>query len=189
MKYHLMVMAQIQHPPFVFDNFNRGLEVIRKGLERNYIQEVDPEGESRGSITVMTGPGTMYRYLSEDRLRLLALEQQKKLFAMKQGLIAPVAEDARPYRLIVFNGSSQMDPELSFDSFEAADHAVCEAIDKGHLEYAIMDEDKVFVQLGPGMSMHVITAQAAAEQRRRVMEQAMRAQQAQGRVIVEPGKN
>ena len=163
-----------------FENYDDGRKLVEQALEHDFIHTVSEADGERTGTTIVTGPGTVLRYAADERIKEIAAEQQKLRYGLQNGLIVPaplVSDKQATYRLIVLNGASQVDPELEFESFEAAQAAVAGALEDTFLHYEVALQDDLWVKLGTGITMLTVSKEGAERRRRNLVEQAMRAQQ------------
>lgn len=182
MFYLHILTNNFQHPPYTFQTMDEAIAAVEAALEEGWFfyKEGDFLGTGPGEVSLATGPGTIYRVLSEERQASRARETQTTVAKVKAGLIAPPLNDDNPVQIILLNGSATVDPPLGFPDWLKAETVVKTLRRTGKLRHRIAEDDYIAVHAAPGC-VALQVSKAGAEARHRVIaEQFMRARQAEG---------
>jgi hypothetical protein len=182
MKYHIMINTLgFDHPAFPCDSLEEALQKIEAAIQNQLFVE-----KAKGFMAVQLGAGTHIRLMSEEAIREEAKERQE---AARNPLMMRNA-DAGEWKLAVQIGGTQL-PALDFATAEDAQGAMEDAVSSGVFRHIIRAEHEyLYVCTGPGIVYIAITAEHYATQRRRAIEERMRAAQqptANRSVILGPG--
>jgi hypothetical protein len=159
----------MQHPSFEYQNLEQALEAAEQGISQGYLQ-------IEGNVTVCTGPGTIYKVLSDAHIR--------------EGI--PQAD--KPYYMVVTSGGGQL-PPFGFDSEAEAQAALIAALDDGGGYNGVLrhvaktGHEYNFVVLTTGTVVMCMDRARLLENRKRLMEEALRQQRQIENPFFVSGKN
>lgn len=193
MNYYVSIYTDFTpHPSYKFDSMEAALEDVRLSFSCGFMSTVDENfmGSKESSECVLvTGPGTIFRVVSEERARALQPEAQRRMAHLSQGLIAPelMRDPTKGYSIVLQFGMRPYEPNLDFVSEEVAQAALADF--KHQLstdfhgvpvfEHFYAEDDYVAILPPPGLVMMLLSQEGVRLRQRAITEQIMRAKQTQ----------
>lgn len=180
MSFYLSIHTNfIPHPSVRYSCMAEGLSAIYRAIDalRFTIEEEDfLDTKESAQISIVTGPGTIYRLVSEERAKELQPAARERMSRLQQGLIAPgiVREPDKEYSIVLQFGATPYEPNLDFESREAAEKKLSEILNQSFFEHYYSPEDLVVVEPPVGMITMLLTKTGVERRRRMIIEQIMR---------------
>jgi hypothetical protein len=166
----------LPHPSFEYQSLELALEAAEHGISEGYL-------EIAGGLTVCTGPGTVYKVISDDHIR--------------EGM----PQEDKPYYMVVTVAGGQL-PPFGFDSEAEATAALKAALEDGAGYHGVIrhvaktGHEYNFVVLSAGAVIMRMDRARLLDNQKRLLEEKMRQRQAEGEgglsvppTILIPGKN
>jgi len=179
MGYLFMIKAQGSDAlsQFKFEKLNEALDAAHEALHVGY--------HKTPRLAIVTGPGTIMTVLSEEEAKAVAEDQAE--VHKSGGLLTPQRSQVseNDFVLHVQFGFATL-PPLSFQTVEARDEAVQEALSYGHIKYVVKEEhDYMFIKIASGVMLLSLTGKEYLGQLREA--QAMRQKQLQAQAAQQGG--
>jgi len=174
--YYVSLTTTMPHPPFAYDSYEAARDAVYVALETMLFTREDPDSSVPGennALLFQIGPGSTLRLLSEKALQELGRARQQQSTLLQSGLIVPMLDEPKPYKLVIQTSVGQMEP-LEFDSREEARSAVENGVEQGYMYHKVRDEDELYIQTGPGTLFIVLSTKNFDTQRRNAVEAAAR---------------
>jgi hypothetical protein len=144
-------------PSFTYQSVEEALEATERGIEAGYL-------EIAGGITICTGPGTVYKVLSDEHIA------------------AGMPQDKNPFVLFVQVGGGSL-PPMGFQSDAGAMQALASALEDGGGYHGVLrhvakvGHEYTFVVLSPGAIIMRMTHENFIERQKQAMADALRKRQ------------
>ena len=142
----------IPHPVFEFDTCEEALRIARVAIQAGFY-----ENGGAYCILIQTGPGTVYRVVSDEHLAL-----------------PNPPRDETPWKLVVIIHQAELSP-LGFNSEADVDSALEHMRIHGYFQHEVRPgHDYMFVEGAPGAIFMKMTAEAFIEKKSRMFEEMQR---------------
>jgi hypothetical protein len=160
------------HPAFEIVALGDALAMVEKAIRTSCIHVQ--------GVTIQTGPGTIYKVISDDHLESLGKGEAEAAMGVRERLKAP----RHPHTLVIQTGGAQLEP-LSYATAEEMSEAVKTCVEEGVLRHTGLEgHEYTFIQGNVGNVYMEQTTEKFEEHQQMRMAEEMRQSASKPMIVV-----